>query len=88
MNGGKKKTFTKGDQVHFIVTEDFVKTVNEFVAYCRDNSINTSAAMRMAITEWLRFRTERERKFEQLVQGTTSLKKIADDYERNVLREV
>jgi len=84
----KKKSFSKGDQVHFIVTEDFVDTANEFVAYCKSNSINTSEAMRSAIANWLHIRIVKEKKLAQLIQGTSTLESIAEEYERNVLREV
>ena len=84
----KKKRFEKGNQIHFIVTEDFVDTANEFVTYCKSNSINTSEAMRAAIANWLHIRVVKEKKLEQLIRGTSTLESIADEYERNVLKEV
>jgi hypothetical protein len=84
----KKKHFEKGDQVHFIVTEDFVDTANEFIAFCKSNSINTSEAIRAAISNWLHIRVVKEKKLAQLIHGTSKLESIADEYERDVLREV
>ena len=84
----RTREYSRGDQIHFIVTEDFVDTVNQFVEYCKNNSINTSEAMRNAILEWLRIRMLKERKLEQLIQGTSSLQSIADEYERSVLKEI
>ena len=85
---GAKKSYERGDQIHFIVTEDFVKTINDFVSHCKSNSINPSEAMRSAIAEWLQSKQMKERKLQQLVHGTASFESIAEEYERNVLREV
>lgn len=82
------KKYSKGDQIHFIVTEDFVDTANEFVAYCKANSINASQAMRVAIADWLNLKILKEKKLEQLIHGTSSLQSIADEYERDVLKEL
>ncbi|MFO7791656.1 MAG: hypothetical protein R6W73_01555 [Candidatus Saliniplasma sp.] len=37
-----------------MITEDFVKTYNEFTEYCDKNSINASSAIRKAIRDWLK----------------------------------
>ncbi len=84
----KGRSFKKGDQIHFIVTEDFMDTANEFVDYCKSNSVNTSEAMRAAITNWLHLRVAKEKRLAQLVHGTSALESIAKDYERDVLKEV
>ncbi len=84
---GNKK-YSKGDQIHFIVTEDFVDTANEFITYCKANSINASEAMRVAISDWLSLKILKEKKLEQLIHGTSSLQSIAEEYERDVLKEL
>jgi len=84
----RSKEYSRGDQIHFIVTEDFVDTANQFADFCKSNSMNTSEAMRNAIFEWLRVKMMKERKLEQLIQGTSSLQSIADEYERSVLKEI
>ena len=88
MQKTEKRQYSKGDQIHFIVTEDFVSIVNEFSVYCKKNSINASGAIRNAITVWLREKLIVEGKLEKLERGTSSLETFADAYEREVLREV
>lgn len=85
---GGKRAYGRGDQIHFIVTEEFVDVANDFVAYCKSNSINTSGAMRAAIKDWLIKRKVDETRLQQLEHGTASLESIAEEYERKVLREV
>ncbi|MFW6040872.1 MAG: hypothetical protein ACOC85_03450 [Thermoplasmatota archaeon] len=48
-----KKEYYAGDQIHFIITDDFVDTYNEFVQHCDNNFINISKAVRYSIKEWL-----------------------------------
>jgi len=61
-----KKNYKPGDQIHFIVTEDFAETANDFKIYCESNSINTSAAMRNAIAEWLRNKSQEDAYIKQM----------------------
>ncbi len=82
------KKYNKGDQIHFIVTEEFIETANEFVTYCKTNSINASEAMRVAIGDWLSLKMLKEKKLQQLIHGTSSLQSIAEEYERDVLKEL
>ncbi|MEW5937581.1 MAG: hypothetical protein AB1665_07175 [Candidatus Thermoplasmatota archaeon] len=88
MHRHRKGCYSPGDQIHFVVTEDFVSTANEFAVYCEKNSINASKAMREAIANWLRARLEREGKLARIEQGIPSLKQWAERYEREVIREV
>ena len=52
MSKNRKKEYLPGDQMHFLVIGDFVKIANEFVDYCEENAINSSGAIRIAMTEW------------------------------------
>ena len=88
MRDGQRKQYSKGDQIHFIVTEDFVDVANEFVIFCDKNAMNVSRVIRTAITEWLQKKQIMERRLEKLEQGTASMQDFADAYERDVLREV
>ena len=81
-----KKEYQNGDQMHFIVTEDFREVANLFKKYCEANSINTSGAIRDAITQWLNERTAKDAFIKQMESGN-SLKVLADMYEREVLKE-
>lgn len=54
MGRRRKDSYNSGDQVHFILTRDFVEDYNEFVKLCDENSINVSTAIRNAIKRWLR----------------------------------
>ncbi len=49
----RKKNYETGDQIHFLISDDFVSTANRFFEHCDANMINASAAMRRAMTEWL-----------------------------------
>ena len=86
MPNNRKKSYTSGDQIHFIVTEDFVDIANEFATYCRENSINTSGAIRKAIEKWYVDKVAKERMYEQFEKGDT-LRKVAEVYEREVFKE-
>ena len=88
MRDGQRKQYSKGDQIHFIVTEDFVDVANEFVIFCDKNAMNVSRVIRAAITEWLQKKQIMERRLEKLEQGTASMQDFADAYERDVLKEV
>ena len=88
MRDGQRKQYAKGDQIHFIVTEDFVDVANEFVFFCDKNSMNVSRAIRAAISEWLQKKRILEKRLEKLEHGTSSLETFADAYERDVLKEV
>lgn len=85
MGKRRRKHYSAGDQVNFIVTEDFVDDFNEFVLYCADNSVNTSGAMRKAIVEWLHERQSKKRALVPSDGG--NIRKIVDAYEREVLKE-
>jgi hypothetical protein len=84
----RNRLYRPGDQIHFIVTDDFEMVANEFATYCKSNSINTSGAIRMAISEWLERKTVREKRLAQLEGGSMPLRTMADNYERQVLKEV
>ena len=62
-------------------------TANEFMKFCRLNSINSSGAIRLAITEWLDSKMMRDKKLSQLENGTHFMHAFAEDYEKKVLRE-
>lgn len=83
-----KGSYTKGDQMHFIVTEDFVEVANEFVVFCERNSMNVSGVIRDAIQDWLRRKQYMEKRLEKLERGTSSMEDFAASYERDVLKEV
>ena len=83
----KKESYTSGDQIHFIVTEDFVKTVNDFTSYCQKNSINFSGAIRLAIANWLIDKHTQEKAFEMMKEEAPDMRMIAEAYEREVFRE-
>jgi len=83
-----KGSYAKGDQIHFIVTEDFVDAANEFVLFCDRNHMNVSAVIRDAISEWLRKKQYMEKRLEKLERGTSSMEDFAAAYERDVLKEV
>ena len=85
-NPGKK--YRAGDQIHFIVTRDFVESVNEFALFCDENSINFSNAIRDAMVQWYNDRQAKERRNKSLEHGTSSLRGMAERYERDVLSEV
>jgi len=74
MTRGKKR-YIAGDQIHFIVTEDFLETANEFRTYCEANFINSSGAIRNAITGWLGDRVQKDAYIEQI--ELLSLNKIS-----------
>ena len=82
-----KKRYNSGDQMHFIVTEDFVEFANAFKEYCEANSINTSSAIRDAMVQWLRERTARD-VYMRHMDDSKSMKMLAEMYEKDVLREV
>jgi hypothetical protein len=84
----QKKGFAKGDQMHFVITDNFVATANEFISYCDANAINASGAIRNAIADWLGKKLALEKRIEKLERGTSSLQELADSYERDVLKEV
>lgn len=88
MRNGQRKHYSKGDQIHFIVTEDFVEVANEFVIFCDKNSMNVSRVIRDAIADWLNKKLILEKRLEKLEQGTSSMQDFADAYERDVLKEV
>jgi ribosomal silencing factor RsfS len=88
MRDGQRKQYSKGDQIHFIVTEDFVEVANDFVIFCDKNAMNVSRVIRDAITEWLHKKQILEKRLEKLEHGTASMQDFADAYERDVLKEV
>ena len=49
----RKKEYKAGDQLHFIITEDFVKTANAFFGHCDEEMLNASSAIRRSMEEWL-----------------------------------
>ena len=63
ITGKRKGSYKKGDQVHFIITEDFASTYEEFIEYCNENSMNASSAIRKAISNWLADRKKEEKQF-------------------------
>lgn len=88
VNRKKQGKYVSGDQIHFIITGKFEGTANEFADYCEENCINFSEAIRRAMTNWLEEKQHNERSIELLKRGTSSMKKFADDYEREVFTEV
>ena len=44
----RKKEYKTGDQLHFIITEDFVETANAFFDHCDEEMLNASSVMRRA----------------------------------------
>ena len=49
----RKKEYQTGDQLHFIITEDFVETANAFFDHCDEEMLNASSVIRRAMTQWL-----------------------------------
>ncbi len=49
----RKKEYKTGDQLHFIITEDFVDTANAFFGHCDKEMLNASSAIRRSMEEWL-----------------------------------
>ncbi|MCK5038314.1 MAG: hypothetical protein KAS16_04385 [Thermoplasmata archaeon] len=49
----RKKEYQTGDQLHFIITEDFVETANAFFDHCDEEMLNASSVIRKAMTQWL-----------------------------------
>ncbi len=49
----RKKEYKAGDQLHFIITEDFVDSANAFFGHCDEEMINASSAIRRSMEEWL-----------------------------------
>ena len=49
----RKKKYTTGDQLHFIITGDFVETANAFFDHCDAEMLNASSVIRRAMAEWL-----------------------------------
>ena len=86
--GERSKKYKSGDQINFIVTRKFVETANDFAAYCEENGVNFSEAIRKAMDTWLQEKVAKERDYELLMRGTSSLKRFADSYEQEVLKEV
>ncbi|MFH0816285.1 MAG: hypothetical protein V1934_05670 [Methanobacteriota archaeon] len=87
MRSNGKGVYGAGDQLHFIVTEDFVETANEFMRFCRANSINTSAAIRTAMSDWLEKKTMRDKWTSQMDTDNPFMRSFAEEYERRVLKE-
>jgi len=87
MRSNGKIAYHAGDQLHFIVTEDFEETVNDFMKFCRANSINTSGAIRAAMAEWLDKKTMRDKWVSQMDKDNPFMQSFATEYERRVLKE-
>ena len=83
---GRKRYFA-GNQVNFLVTEDFVEVLNNFVNYCDKNSINASGAMRNAIKEWYLVRNAEENK-SAMQSGNKNIRKIVEAYEKSMVMGV
>lgn len=49
----RKSEYRAGDQLHFIITDDFVDTANAFFRHCDEHMLNPSAVVRKAMTLWL-----------------------------------
>ena len=88
MRTKKEQGYRAGDHIHFLVTDEFQDVANEFMIYCKQNSINTSGAIRMAMAEWLERKMAREKRLMQLERGTPAMRDMAFSYEREVLKEV
>ncbi len=56
----RKKEYHTGDQLHFIITEDFVETANAFFDHCDARMLNASSVIRRAMEEWLERATGRD----------------------------
>jgi hypothetical protein len=87
MRSNGKSKYRAGDQLHFVVTEDFEDTVNEFMRFCRANSINTSGAIRMAMSEWLEKKTMRDKWVSKMDSDNRFMQSFAEEYEKRVLKE-
>lgn len=61
-----RENYEPGDQVHFVLTEDFVDTYSEFIKYCEENSINVSGAIRSAVEEWLEEKKEEKEEINRI----------------------
>ena len=62
----RKKEYHTGDQLHFLISEDFVETANAFFDHCDEEMLNASSVIRRAMTEWL----ERSMKSKKESDGT------------------
>lgn len=87
MRSNGKEQYTSGDQIHFIITADFEKTANDFMKFCRMNSINSSSAIRAAISDWLDSKITRDKKISEIDNGNHFMRAFAEDYEKKVLLE-
>ena len=86
MSKGRVK-YKAGDQIHFIITDEFVDISNSFRLFCDNNNINFSGAIREAMVKWLKEKVTRERLVAQIEDGP-SMKMLSDMYERSIMKEV
>jgi hypothetical protein len=82
------KRYHKGDQIHILVTRDFVDTATEFFRFCRKHRFNPSEVMRGAIADWLEQQKEMRRVFrDSKIDKGQVLDRVIESYERSVIYE-
>jgi hypothetical protein len=75
----------KGNQIHVVVTKDFMETADEFFIYCRENGYNASKVIRDSMARWLKEQKEQKQELTRIRSGKKALQKTREYYEKSVL---
>lgn len=76
------------EQIHFVVTNEFKSTANEFFEFCDEHDLNASKVIRSAMKDWLDKQKQIDKKISESEKRERTMAVFAKNYEEKILNKL